>query len=142
MRLRREQQVVVDVPGRQGARPARVGRKQRPHLEPADRRRVVLERHDRVARVRLERRLHHLHQRLRLLLAVDDDVAAEEPVPRVLAVGLRDVEELDVGGVALHVVAEEGGVVVEVPLVEREAHLLLFVLRGGGGGFGGGRQGV
>jgi hypothetical protein len=74
--------------------------------------------------MRFERGFDHLHQRLLLPLAVDDDVAAEEPVARVLAVGLGDVEELDVGGVALHVRLKEVGVVVEVPVVEGEAHLL------------------
>ena len=42
---------------------------------------------------------------------------------RVLAVRLRHVEALHVRGVARHAVAEHGRVVVEVPVVEAEAHL-------------------
>jgi len=41
--------------------------------------------------------------------------------PAVLGVGLAHVEELNVGGVAFHVVAEQLQVEVEVLLVERQA---------------------
>ena len=57
------------------------------------------------------------------LLAVDHQPALEEPVPRVLAVGLGDVETFDIGGVAPDAVDKEVGVVVEVPVVEGEPHL-------------------
>ena len=75
-------------------------------------------------------------------------LGAEEPVPRVLRVGLPDVEELDGRGVALEVVLEEPQVVLEVLLVEGEAHLLVDLLEGGAAlgqdrdGVDGGRDGV
>mmetsp|Transcript_37183 Transcript_37183/g.71306 ORF Transcript_37183/g.71306 Transcript_37183/m.71306 type:complete len:263 (+) Transcript_37183:3538-4326(+) len=50
---------------------------------------------------------------------------------RVLRVALSDVEQLHVGRVALHVVLEQVGVVVQVPLVERQAHLLVHALQHG-----------
>ena len=49
----------------------------------------------------------------------------------MLAVGLGDVETFDVGRVASHAVAEEGGVVVEVPVVEGETELTVEALEGG-----------
>ena len=58
---------------------------------------------------------------IRHLLAIEDQLALEEPVAAVLAVRLGDIEALDVGRVAADPVGEEIGVVVEVPLVEREA---------------------
>ena len=41
------------------------------------------------------------------MLAVDDQVALEEPVPAVLAVGLGNVKELNIGGVTAHVPADD-----------------------------------
>ena len=76
----------------------------------------------------LDRLLDHLEQALGLGDAVDDEVTAEEPVARVLAVGLAHVEELDVGRVAADVVPEEREVVVEVLLVKGESHLLVHLL--------------
>lgn len=48
----------------------------------------------------------------------------EEPVATVLAVRLSNVKQLNVGGVTLHVIAEQGSVVVHVPIIESQAHLL------------------
>lgn len=72
----------------------------------------------------LQRRLHQVEQVVRHLLAIHEQVGLEEPVPRVLRVGLRDVEELHVGGVPLQVGLEHGRVVLHVPLVERQPQLL------------------
>lgn len=44
--------------------------------------------------------------------------------PAVLRVGLRNVKQLHVGGVALQLITEHVGVVVQVPLVKGQAHLL------------------
>ena len=60
---------------------------------------------------------------LRNLLSIDDEPPLEEPVPRVLAVGLGDVEALDVRRVATDPVEKEGRVVVEIPVVEGQPHL-------------------
>eukprot|EP00951_Prasinocladus_malaysianus_P030982 scaffold294676_cov32-Prasinocladus_malaysianus.AAC.1 len=64
-------------------------------------------------------------------LAIDDEVGPEEPVARVLRVGLPDVEELDSGGVALEVVFEQAQVVLEVLVVKGQAHLLVDGLQSG-----------
>ena len=68
---------------------------------------------------------------VRDLLAVEHQPALEEPVARVLAVRLGDVEALDVGRVAADPFAKESGVVVEVPVVERQTHLRVDPLEGG-----------
>ena len=94
------------------------------NLEAADGRRVVVEGdHAVLAALLRQRVLHDAEQAARLLLAVDHHVAAEEPVARVLAVGLRDVEQLHVRRVALHHLAEQVRVEVQVLLVERQAEL-------------------
>ena len=93
-------------------------------LEAADGRGVVVEGDDAVLAALLRQRvLHDAEQAARLLLAVDHHVAAEEPVARVLAVGLRDVEQLHVRRVALHHIAEQVRVEVQVLVVERQSEL-------------------
>ena len=67
---------------------------------------------------------------LRRLSSIHDEPALEEPVPRVLAVRLRDVETLHVGGITLNFVQEEVRVVVEIPIVEGKPHLLIDPLEG------------
>jgi len=57
------------------------------------------------------------------LVSIDYHPPAEEPVPRVLTVGLSDVEALDVGGVAPHLFGKKVRVVIEVPIVEGQPHL-------------------
>ena len=94
------------------------------NLEPSDGRRVILEGNHAVVGVDLPWLLDELEEAGGHLLAVDHNVAAKKPVARVLAVGLRDVKELDVSGIALHIVLEEVRIVVEVPIVKGEAHLL------------------
>ena len=76
----------------------------------------------------LEGLLDDLEEGARHLLAVEHHPPAEEPVARVLRVGLAHVKALDVGGVALELGHEEVGVVVEVGLVEAEPHLLAHPL--------------
>ena len=95
-----------------------------------DRARIVLEGDDTVSGVGVERRPQKLHQVLRRFHAVDDQAAFEEPVPGMLAVGLRDVEQLDVRRVATDVLAKQACVVVEVPVVERESHTPVHPLDG------------
>jgi len=53
---------------------------------------------------------NHLKKVTRHLLTVDHQAALEEPVTRVLAVGLGDVEALDVRRVAADAVDETGRV--------------------------------
>ena len=48
----------------------------------------------------------------------------------VLAVGLRDIEKLDVRGVTAHPVLKQSRVVVEIPIVERESHAPVHALQG------------
>ncbi len=67
---------------------------------------------------------------VRRLAPVEDEPALEEPVARVLGVGLGDVEALDIGGVAAHPFAKELGVVVEIPVVKGEAELGVDLLEG------------
>ena len=63
--------------------------------------------------------------------AVHNQLASEEPVTGVFAVGLGNVEAFYVGGVALDMVQEEGGIIVQVPVVEREAHFAVDAFQGG-----------
>mmetsp|Transcript_5882 Transcript_5882/g.26037 ORF Transcript_5882/g.26037 Transcript_5882/m.26037 type:complete len:895 (+) Transcript_5882:1021-3705(+) len=129
VRLRGEQEVEVDHAGRERGRAARVDGPQRRVDESSNGGGVVFKRNDRVvSALALDRLLDHLEQALGLGDAVDDEVTAEEPVARVLAVGLAHVEELDVGRVAADVVPEEREVVVEVLLVKGESHLLVHLL--------------
>ena len=93
-------------------------------LEAADGGGVVVEGDHAVGAALLgERVLHDAEQRAVLLLAVDHHVATEEPVARVLAVGLGDVEQLHVRGVALQNVAEQVRVVRQILLIERQTEL-------------------
>ena len=70
-----------------------------------------------------ERVLHDAEQRAVLLLPVDHHVATEEPVTRVLAVGLGDIEQLHVRGVTLQNIAEQVRVVRQILLIERQTEL-------------------
>ena len=123
----------IPVPRGWGQRARAPGRRgqQRRDLASADRRRVVLEADHRVARVLLQGLLDELHQSSGGGPAVQDELRAEEPVARVLRVGLRQVEELDVGRVAPQLVREEVEVEVDVLFVEGEPEL--GVDRGEGG---------
>jgi len=85
---------------------------------------------DRVV-LRGERGLDHLEERLRALLPVDDHLAAEEPVARVLGVGLAHVEELHVRGVPAQLLLEQRRVVVQVPVVEPQAFRAVQLLQHG-----------
>jgi hypothetical protein len=49
----------------------------------------------------------------------------EEPVPGMLAVRLGDVEALHIGGIATELFGKQARVVVEIPLVEGQAHLVI-----------------
>ena len=97
---------------------------------PPDAARIVLESDDAVARIRVEWGPQQLHQVAGSLHPVDDQATLEEPVAGVLAVGLRDVEQLDVRRVAAHFLLKQSCVVVEVPIVEREAHAPVHALKG------------
>jgi hypothetical protein len=123
--------VIVFLGGHEAARRARSLGKDRPDPESADGARVVPERDHAVARSGLERLPDELHEAVGGLGAVDQQPSLEEPVSGVLAVGLRDVEQLDVRGVASHVVTKQARVVVEVPFVERETHVAVHPLEGG-----------
>jgi len=72
----------------------------------------------------LERCLDQVEQAVRRLLAVQPEVSLEEPVPRVLRVGLGNVEELHIRRVAAQLRLEHVCVVIEVPLIKRQAKLL------------------
>mmetsp|Transcript_15160 Transcript_15160/g.49723 ORF Transcript_15160/g.49723 Transcript_15160/m.49723 type:complete len:284 (-) Transcript_15160:593-1444(-) len=89
----------------------------------ADSAAVVLEPDDAVVGRGCERLLHHLEERLGLWHAVHHHLPTEKPVARVFAVGLRNVEELDVGRVTPELVAEERRIIVEIEIVPRKAHV-------------------
>ncbi len=95
-----------------------------------DRARVVPECNRAVVGVRLQRVLDQRDEVFGNLPTLDHQPALEEPVARVLAVGLGDVEALDVGRIAADLLHEQVGVVVQVPLVERQAHLAVSPLQG------------
>mmetsp|Transcript_82949 Transcript_82949/g.179067 ORF Transcript_82949/g.179067 Transcript_82949/m.179067 type:complete len:1004 (+) Transcript_82949:3602-6613(+) len=99
-------------------------------LEAAERAAVVVEGDDAVGGVLLEGFLHQLEERAGHLLAVDHDLAPEEPVAAVLGVALGQVEALHLGRVALELVPEDAHVVVQVLLVVAEAVLLAHVGEG------------
>lgn len=73
--------------------------------------------------------LDELEEGLGLLLSINDHVATEEPVTAVLRVALGNIEQLDIGGVAVHLVSEHRGVVVEIPLIEGETELAVELRR-------------
>mmetsp|Transcript_11546 Transcript_11546/g.24752 ORF Transcript_11546/g.24752 Transcript_11546/m.24752 type:complete len:466 (-) Transcript_11546:534-1931(-) len=127
--LRSQQQVPVPGLGHQGGGCTWLSWQQGVHLEAANSRAVILERHHTVVRVDLPGRLDNVEQGVGHLLAVNDDVSAEKPVARVLAVGLGNVKQLHIGGVALHIIAEQVGVVVQVPLIKGQTHLRIDLLQ-------------
>ena len=150
VRLGRQQDVPVPRERHERARLSRGRREQGPDPPAADRGRVVLEADHRVPRVLLQGLLHELHQRGRGRLPVEHQLGAEEPVARVLAVRLREVEQLDVGRVALELVLEQVDVELDVLLVEgepelgidaREGSLALSEERDGADGLRRGRSG-
>ncbi len=128
--LGREDDVVVQVRGHERARHAGARGDDRSDRVAADRAGVVLEGDDAVVGVRLQRLFDQRDQMLGDLLTIDHQPTLEEPVPRVLAVRLGDVEALHVGGVATDPVQEEVGIVVEIPVVEGEPHLSVDPLEG------------
>lgn len=93
-------------------------------LEAADGGGVIVEGDDTVGSTLVgESVLHNAEERAILLLAIDHHVASEEPVTRMLAVGLGDIEQLHIGGVSLQNIAEQMRVVGEILLVERQTEL-------------------
>lgn len=79
---------------------------------------------DRVIEVGSQSGLHNLHQAFWLVLAIDDDVGAKEPMAAVLAVALCHVKELHIGWVSPQVVLKQGSVVLEVPVIKCKTKLL------------------
>mmetsp|Transcript_4465 Transcript_4465/g.7984 ORF Transcript_4465/g.7984 Transcript_4465/m.7984 type:complete len:357 (+) Transcript_4465:2861-3931(+) len=126
--LGRKEQVPVPGLRLQLAGFTRLSGEERGHFESFDSGGVVFEGDDGVVGVRLPRRFDNAEERFADGLTVDDQVAAEEPVAGVLTVGLGNIEELDVGGVAFHLIAEQLGIVIEIPLVEGQTHLLVDLL--------------
>ena len=126
-----ENDVVIHLSGRHRSRTPRLRGEQGLDPVSANRAGVVPKSHDAVARIGPHRLLDQFQQRRRLLLSVDHHPALEEPVTRVLAVGLGDVEALHVGGIAAHPASEQVGVVVQVPVVEGETGLPVQPLQGG-----------
>ena len=61
---------------------------------------------------------------------MSDELPLEEPVPGMLAVRLGDVEALHVGGIATELFGKQARVVVEIPVVEGQAHLPVDTLQG------------
>ena len=70
----------------------------------------------------------HVEQRMRLRLAVDDPAGVENLVPAVLAVGLGEHHELDVGRIAADA-AEVVEQVVDFVIGQGEAHLAIRALQ-------------
>ncbi len=70
------------------------------HVRALDHRRIVGIRDDGALRLQLVRIANHREQRAVLLLAVDGPVGVEDLVAAVLAVGLREHHQLDIGRVA------------------------------------------
>ena len=64
----------------------------------------------------------------RHFFAIHDEPAAEEPVARMFAVRLGKIEAFHVGRIALDVVHEKIGVIVQVPVIETQAHLAVDLL--------------
>ena len=113
--LRSERREHLHLPRAERAGLPRHRRLQHGHLGPADGGGVVAERDDAVlsagtggAATVAQRALDALEEGGFHLLAVDDHLAAEEPVARVLRVALRHVKALDVGGVACGGAGREG----------------------------------
>jgi hypothetical protein len=106
--------------------------------------RIVLEGDDAVARIGVQGCPEHFHQVLRGLDSVDHQATLEEPVTRVLAVGLRDVEQLHVRRIAADTLGEQARVIPEVPVIEGQAHFAVHALEGGAsfGQDGNGANGV
>mmetsp|Transcript_1784 Transcript_1784/g.4774 ORF Transcript_1784/g.4774 Transcript_1784/m.4774 type:complete len:210 (-) Transcript_1784:544-1173(-) len=139
VRLAREEQVHVHVRLRVRTGLARlprlprvVGGQEHWHLRTDDARAVVVK-SDHAVLVGVgvfgERLLDDLEQGLLLLLAVDDHLAPEEPVARMLGVGLCQVEELAIRRVTLQVVHEKVQVILVIPIVEAETKLLVYLLQ-------------
>ncbi|KAI0558444.1 phosphoribosylformylglycinamidine synthase [Gracilaria domingensis] len=120
VRLRGEEHVHVDVAHGERAGLARRGRRELRHGAGADGGGVVRKGDDGVgAAARAQRLAHNGEQVVGRAHAVDDERALEKPVARVLRVALRQVEELDGGGVAAQL-AEHARVVRDVVGVEGE----------------------
>mmetsp|Transcript_3757 Transcript_3757/g.10759 ORF Transcript_3757/g.10759 Transcript_3757/m.10759 type:complete len:498 (+) Transcript_3757:2759-4252(+) len=130
VRLRSEENVVILLLHLQRAGLSRVAGLKPVDLEALDGTRVVLESDHAVAGVFLQGVLDDVEKALVLFFFVDGQIPLEEPVPAMLAVGLAQVEELDVRGVPPDLVAEQVHVVVDVPVVKGQAHLLVDVLQG------------
>ena len=60
-------------------------------------------------------------------------MTTEEPVTRVFAIGLGDIEELHIRRITLENVAEEMGVVLQISLIERQSKLSIQLLMRGEG---------
>ena len=129
MGLRREDEVIGRIRhGEPGALPGAFGH-DRADAVSQDGARVVPEGDHAVGRIRLERLLEYLHQRFRYPSAVDYQFSLEEPVARMLAVRLGEVEALHVGRVALEVFGEEVVVVLDVPGVQSQAKRRVDLLK-------------
>mmetsp|Transcript_1434 Transcript_1434/g.4269 ORF Transcript_1434/g.4269 Transcript_1434/m.4269 type:complete len:235 (+) Transcript_1434:2102-2806(+) len=129
VRLRSQQQVPVARLGLQRRRLPTRHRQQRRHFPATQRRRVVVERDHGVVRCSLIGRLDEVEQAVGLGHAVDVNVGLEEPVARMLRVGLRYVKQLHSRGIPLDVIAEHVGVVFKVPVVKAQAQLVIDLLQ-------------
>ena len=82
---------------------------------------------DDVIRVAMRLRLDdHFHETRRFFLAgVDSDASAKEPVARMFAIRLRQVEAFDASRIATYRVAKQGRIAIQIPFVEGETHLTI-----------------
>mmetsp|Transcript_20214 Transcript_20214/g.40282 ORF Transcript_20214/g.40282 Transcript_20214/m.40282 type:complete len:735 (+) Transcript_20214:1538-3742(+) len=78
-----------------------------------------------------QRGLDHAEQSFFFFIAVDDHLPAEEPVPRVFRVALPHVEALYVRRIAPQLLPKEFRVVIQVEVVETEAHFGVGLLQRG-----------
>ena len=94
------------------------------HVRPTQGAGVVRERNDRRGRLRGgyggQRGLDEFKERVRQRNTVAHELAVEQPMPRVLAVGLRQIEQLHVGRVTSPLFAKQASVQREVVRVHRE----------------------
>src|SRR5664280_2765180 len=104
MGLSSKENMILDTLFEHGRRGTRLFGHERRNPVAPDGTRIVVERNYAVVRIAFVRLLHDLHERLRRFNTVDHEPSAEEPVARMLAVGLAEVKAFDISRVSLYII--------------------------------------
>mmetsp|Transcript_6583 Transcript_6583/g.19406 ORF Transcript_6583/g.19406 Transcript_6583/m.19406 type:complete len:470 (+) Transcript_6583:2368-3777(+) len=109
---------------------AEFGRDQGVAFVPPDGGGVIVEGNDGIVGHALgESILDHAKEGVRLLDAVNDHFASEEPVTAVFRVGLTHVEAFHVGRIAAEFLLEKVGVIIQIEIIEAQSSLLVDPLQ-------------